>query len=227
MKTMKWVVAALITVPLTTRADIISNPVADGTIVVDTSRSDWAGLTAYTADPVDAASGDVDFDTHFMAHDNTYLFIRYTTHGGPGFASAWRYSIYLDIDQDRSTGYIGGGGQFSIGADVLIQGASMYSFAGANQTTFSWNFVGSGSFNEQSNDYELSFALSSIPGLGIQFDWIALGDNFPNTDDYVPDGGNGGPAGTFHTYVIPEPGTALLFAVGLGVLSLFRRARCV
>ncbi len=204
-------------------ADIISNPVADGSIVVDADRTDWTAITAYTGDPSDAAAGDVDFDTFFMAHDSLNLYIRYTTHDGPGFASAWRYNIFLDMDQDRNTGYIGGGSQFSIGADLLIQGATVFSFAGASQTTFAWNFVGPGSWNELSNDIEMSFLQSGLPGLGTQFDWIALGDNFPNTDDYVPDGGSGGSSGAFHTYVIPEPGTAALFVGGLAALGFLRR----
>ena len=204
-------------------ADIISNPVADGTITVDASRTDWAGLTSYTVDPADAVSGDVDFERLTLAHDSDDIFIRYTTYTGPGFGSAWRYDIFIDTDQDRTTGYIGGGGQFSIGAEILLQGVSVFSFAGGTQTTFSWNFAGSGSYNEQPNDFEIAVTQSSIPGLGTQFDWVAFGDNFPNTDDYLPDGGNGGGAGQFHSYVIPEPGAFALLACGVVLAGAARR----
>lgn len=206
---------------LPVRADLISNPVAEGAITVDASRADWAGLTSYTTDAQDAGAGEVDFQTFTLAHDGDELFIRYTTYDGPGFGSAWRYNIFLDIDQNRATGYIGGSSQFSVGADVLIQGATAFSFAGGDQTTFSWNLVGGGSYNELANDLEITMARANLTGLDQQFNWIAFGDN--GTPDYVPDGSSGGSGGSFHTYVVPEPGTALLLAGGLAVAGLARR----
>lgn len=202
-------------------SDLISNPVADGTITVDASRTDWAGLTSYPTDAQDAGAGDVDFQTFTLAHDSDEVLIRYTTYDGPGFGSAWRYNIFIDIDQNRSTGYIGGGSQFSVGADILIQGATAFSFAGGDQTTFSWNFIGGGSFNELANDLEISVARANLTGLDQQFNWIAFGDN--GAPDYVPDGGSGGSGGSFHTYVVPEPGTVLLLAGGLTMVGLARR----
>lgn len=224
MRTMGIGLAVLLLAGTAARGDMISNPVGDGGIVVDGSRAEWAGLTSYPSDSVDTPPGDVDFDTFTFAHDSLTLYIRYTTHDGPGFGSAWRYNIFVDADQDRNTGFVGGGGQLPIGADLLIQGASTFSFTGGDQTTFSWNFIGGGSYNEVANDLELGIAVSLLPGLGPQFDWVGFGDN--STPDYVPDGGASGPSGDYHTYVIPEPATALLLLGGFGLVTALRgRAR--
>lgn len=218
------ILAAAVMAPLG-YADLLSNPINGGTITVDTNRLDWSGLSSYTQDDDDAPTGEVDWRTFTMAHDGTSLYIRYTTWDGPGYTNASRYNIFIDRDQDRDTGFYGGGAELSIGAELLLQGIYLYSWAGTtNQGEWAWSSIGQASWNELTNDYELAF---SIAWLGMTnrtlFNWVAMADQA--TRDYVPDDGGGGSTGGYHTYAIPEPGSVVLLSIGvLSALALRRRS---
>lgn len=215
-----WTLLMLV-LAATATAEFVSNPVFDGAITVDQSRTDWELVTPYSRDPQDA-SGGADYDTIWMAHDSSTLYIRFTTYdGSPPFATdSWRYNIFVDLDQNRNTGFIGGAAQFSVGAEFLIQGISVWAFAGQNQTDWLWNYVGSGLWNNLGNDVELAFPVSLFSGMGTQFNWIGFGDSTP--PDHVPDTADNGESGQFHTYGIPEPTLVGLYVFGL-LLTICRR----
>lgn len=208
-------------------AAVLSNPVLPGTITVDSSRADWSGLSAYPQDPQDA-SGGVDYDRIWIANDCGYLYFRILTYAGspPLSTDGWRYNLFIDIDQDRNTGFYGAVGEYSIGADFLIQGISVFQFAGSSQSTWAWNYLGSASWNEQPNDVEMSIPMSLINiSWGSNFNWIAWSDSIPF--DYLPDTANLGLLGDYHTYqikcAIPEPGTVGLLAIGTILAAALRR----
>ncbi len=219
----------------TADADLIStlNNTTDG-ITIDSDRSDWAGLTAYPDDSAGEpgiGAFDVDWDTITLANssDLSTFYIRYQLNNAADFGSFPAfYNLFIDTDEDRGTGYIGGGSQLPIGAEYLLQGATLYAFTGgASQTAFSWGFVtaltSDNSFS--SLDITFSMAASSI-GNADTFDFVALGDNGlnGNTPDYYPDDGNTGSGGDYFKYTaVPEPVTAGLLFVGEALLSLRRR----
>lgn len=210
----------------------LSNPSAG--MAVDGSRADWTGVTPYTDDST-GESGigafDVDWERISMAHatDGSVLFVRYQQANAADFNSFPAfYNLYIDVDQDRNTGYFGGGSQFAVGADYLVQGVSVFSFAGAGQTDFSWNFVGGGSFDNSFSSLDLEWSIAtSLIGSPESFHFLVYADNAlnGNTPDYYPDSANGGSSGGYFQYVIPEPGSLPLALVAAALVGAYRRIR--
>jgi spherulation-specific family 4 protein len=178
----------------------LSNPVANGSIVVTgNDRTDWAGVPAYDVDGADTAGPEVDYRQVQVAHDDDNFYFRFqlNTSGFLGF----RHNVFIDVDQDRSTGFRGSGDQLSIGAEYLLQGSSVFSFAGASATTWGWSFLGTQPWDDfPTTDIETQIPRSLI-GNPAGFDFVLFGDN-TGTDDYYPNSGEGGPAGDLLRYLV-------------------------
>jgi len=206
------------------QADLIqtrSNPVGDGTMAVDTGRGDWSGLTAFNADPDDAPAGETDWQAVTIAHDSSSFYIRYLLHDGPGLN--FRYNMLIDTDQNRGTGYIGDTSQFAVGAEYMVQGATLFQYTGSGTDWF-WSDLGLKPWDESiANDVEIGFDQADI-GSPESFDFVLWGDN-ATTDDMYDDTGAGGGSGGYFEYTtnIPEPSTAAL--VGLSLLAMLRLRR--
>ena len=159
----------------------LSNPVADNSINTsggNNDRSDWVTTTAFTTDADE--SNATDFQSITVAHDTAKFYIReqlYRTTNSGFFAS--NQILFFDTDQSRANGYTGPSGNYSIGAEFLLEGLSLYAFTGGgSQTSFSWNYVGSVSYDDfPTNDHELSFSRSLL-GSPTTFDLIAVTDYF-------------------------------------------------
>jgi len=201
----------------------LSNPIAANSITIDNTREGWESAVPYTSDPSGdgGGGGNIDWITITMAHDGDELYIRYEVDDGPRFDpdNAFRYSVFVDIDRNRNTGYIGEFGQISIGADMLFQGrydtgtvkASVFRFIGAGATTWSWSLISDNSFDDQvpsgtKRDIEWKTLISDLDVSGSfvnSFNWVATQEGGIN--DFYPDGGNGGAAGDFNTYTFSFP----------------------
>lgn len=199
-----------------------SNSVADGTLVMDGSRSDWNGLTAFNADPNEGSTQDWSVAT--IANDSSNFYFRYQFNATQGLDS--NVMIFLDTDNSRSSGFTG---SLPIGADFMIQGIFIYAYAGSGGTDFTWNNIGGVNYDTAvTNDFEFSMARSTI-GAVTSFGLVYLaqgtiGVGGPAYDDYYPDSGNGGPTGGYLAYTtVPEPATNLLILGGLGMLVGSRR----
>ena len=201
------------------------NPVANGTITVapgDNDRSDWAGIPTYPLDSTGDAA-DIDYESVQVAHDdeNFYFHFIFAAQASPQFFG-FMHNLYLDTDTDRGTGFIGGGGFLSIGADYLVQGTSNHSFAGATQETWGWNWLGGLPWDDfPTTDVELKIPRAAI-GSPESFDFFLNAATAP--EDYYPNNATGGDTGDYFRYsTIPEPAAATL--LGLGVLGLTARRR--
>ncbi|MEM8493931.1 MAG: PEP-CTERM sorting domain-containing protein [Planctomycetota bacterium] len=206
-----------------------SNEVADGTIVVDFNaegdrRLGWEGINPYTPLDVDADTTPVlGIESLSMAHDSSNFYMRMfmdafdVNEPGQSFFGAF-HTIFLDTDQDRSTGYIGDDGDptltdglLPIGADYLIQGPALFRFGnlgnpgGANQELFTWGGIipfGNMIYDDDPvSDIELQIGRDQI-GNPEAFDWIALTDDLSFiTQDTFPNNVFAGPdEGEFFTY---------------------------
>jgi hypothetical protein len=205
----------------------LSNVVADGTIVIGGGGAGWAGLTPFQADPNEGSTQDWHRVT--IANDTSYFYFRYEMNAGAVYP-AWQYALYLDTDLSRSTGFIGGSGQLSIGADVIIEGAGAYSFSPSAGTSWSIeSYLGEAtySFNGDYTVIEFSVPISVLGTDTFNFLLVGSGEVAGNHyDDYYLDSSNQGETGGYLQYTaVPEPGALLLTTAGLGWVVLRRRHR--
>jgi hypothetical protein len=206
----------------------LNNTVADGAIVINPSRTDWTNLTPYVSDPNENSS--VDWSQVTIANDSSNLYIRYLMNASTGLNTSTMF--FIDTDSNRDTGYIGGSSQFSIGAEYMIQGATIYSFIGSTPITWDWNFIGGVNYDTFPNtDMTFSLALSQI-GSPTTFSFLlfSTGDILGSYyEDYYVDNANLGAAGGYLSYTtVPEPTTTALLLGGLalaGVRTLRRFRR--
>lgn len=205
----------------------LSNVVADGTIVIGGGGGGWTGLTGFQTDPNEGAT--LDWHQVTIANDSTNYYIQYQMNAGTYYPD-WQYAIYFDTDLSRSTGFIGGGGQFPIGADFMIQGSNLYSYAPTAGTDWSAStFLSSVTYSYTGGFATIEFSVP-ISTFGTNtFNFLLLGTGeIAGTyyEDYYVDSANQGATGGYLQYTtVPEPGTSCLAAIGLGAVLLRRRGR--
>ncbi len=207
----------------------LNNTVADGAIVIGPDRSDWDDLTPYDSDPNEELL--VDWSQVTVANDSTNLYIRYIMNASYGLNTSTMF--FIDTDSNRNTGFTGTGGQFSLGAEFMIQGATLYSFIGGTPTAWEWSLpVAEGNYNISTNlDMVYSLELAKI-GTPTTFSFLLLTD-YSAADifysDYYTDNSNLGANGEYFSYTtVPEPTTTALLLGGLalaGVRTLRRLRR--
>lgn len=194
----------------------LSNQVGTTLITVEDSRSGWENAIPYTNDP----SGDngetdqIDWKTITIAHDCDDLYVRYEVYDGPPFVpDGFRYNLLVDVDKNSLTGYRGTGKNFSIGADLLIQGGqdkvTTFKFVnGDNQEGWGWQQIDYYPVSELTSanggrdiEYRIRISDLNIFGNGVtSFDWVAWADSSAGNSDFYPDDGYLGDAGDFNTY---------------------------
>jgi len=201
-----------------------NNPVANGAIFVaglDPDRSDWAGITPYQAD-VDAVLPVLSIESVSIAHDDNSFFFREIMDAFDPLDAQQSFfgshhAFFIDTDQDRSTGFIGGDGDpltddgtLAIGADYWIEGPGIFKFGtlanpgGANQELFTWATVvpfGFVNFDDSPpSDIEIEIPRANL-GSPTAFDFFAYTtlETFETQDTY-PNAGFGHPLGDYFTY---------------------------
>jgi len=114
---------------------VVSNPVTN--ITIDGSIGDWSGVTSFGLDPDDISGPDnpLDWREAWVAHDNESLYIAFRNDGI--FEISWGHGIYIDTDNDRTTGFRGFSDEFALGADILLETDDVYRYTGTG-TSWSW-----------------------------------------------------------------------------------------
>ena len=171
--------------PPPTGGQTMSNPVANGSITVTTTdRSDWSAIPAYDADPSETGGVEVDYESIQVAHDDTNFYLRMQLYSSVSLD--YHHNLLIDVDFDQGTGFIGGGGQFAVGAEYLLQGSNLYEFTGATQTSWGWNFLGVMPVNAAPNtDIEMLIPRAML-GSPVGFDFALFGDNTTVPMDLYP-----------------------------------------
>ncbi|WP_197524736.1 spherulation-specific family 4 protein [Botrimarina hoheduenensis] len=184
----------------------LSNPVAEGAIMIDSSRSDWSGLSAYSPDVDDTTSSSLDIVEVTLANDPDELFVRLTLDGsttplGNG------HRLLIDVDGQRGTGYLGGSEQFALGADYLILSDRLFAFQGLTQDVFSWSFLADLSTDDSTpSDIEWAILLSDLGSPDVLNFFVETTSSAGN--DYLPSRAVDGLAGGFYRYKIGTPPVA-------------------
>jgi hypothetical protein len=204
----------------------MSNVVSDGTIIIGENSAVWSTLTGFVTDPNEGL--EQDWHQITIASDTSYFYFRYEMNASLPYPD-WRYALYLDTDLSRETGFVGGGSQFPIGADYMVQGDTVFSYpqnAGTAWDSASsvgvldglWSFYG---------DYTtIEFAIpKSWIGGTESFNFLLLGTSSDWSEDYYVDSSNQSSGGWLQYTTVPEPGAAVLCGFGVGAMFLRRRRR--
>ncbi len=139
----------------------ISNPVVNGGITVNGSKSDWSGLTLFANDPDDIPGGNtIDWLRAGMAHSSSTVYLLYENRGpvnrsrNRGSFLPWGWQTFIDTDSNASTGFPLDSG---IGADYLVEGQHVFRYNGSG-----WNWTDMGTATSRFNGHiaELSFPRS-------------------------------------------------------------------
>jgi hypothetical protein len=208
-----------------TLVETLNNTVADGTIDgSDLTNSNWSGVVGYQTDPNEGST--VDWHQISIANDTNNFYIRYQMNASP--ALDFNLRIFFDTDLDRGTGYIGGDAQFSVGAEFMIEGATLYQFTGAGQTVWGWSTIGSlGADGSYALDYTLGIPIASLDTDTFNFLLFSEGNigGSPYRDYYVDSSDLGDSGGYLQYSTVPEPGAVVLIGLGLGAVLLYRRRK--
>ncbi|MGB1309666.1 MAG: SGNH/GDSL hydrolase family protein [Leucothrix sp.] len=136
----KTLVSAVIgTLSFSATAATVSNPVSDGSIVIDAGITDWASIASfgYDADTLSDVGVKADYLEGWMAHDNDNLYVAYRNNGDIDTANWWSWQVYFNTDDLPSTGYQA---LDTGGAEYLLQASNIYQYTGTGND-WSWQFL--------------------------------------------------------------------------------------
>lgn len=105
----------------------LTNRVPNGSIVTDGSLSDWTAVAPSPADPSGDGIPGQDWRQLWMAHDDTYIYLR-LERAPESLPFGDGYRIAIDTDQNPATGITSVGGvTLPIGAEYVTNGANAIS----------------------------------------------------------------------------------------------------
>ncbi len=184
-----------------------SNPLPDGRIEVadgDPDRSDWEGIPWYEEDDDLDELYPVDIGQLQVAHDSQNVYFHLTSLAWDT-EETWRVGTFVDVDDDPTTGYTGG--WLAVGADRLIEGASVFSFNAATQAEWGWEWVADLPRDQTSmRDVEVAVPRVSL-GNPEAINFLLFANNaldFSLPDDIYPNTA-GSPTGDSLRYELTDP----------------------
>ncbi len=194
------------TLEYTVLAGQISNSGTTGAIIVDGTFGDWAKYTAFGTKPSDitGVTNAVDWQNCGMANDAANFYLAYQNYNTVVLNAG--YSTYIDTDNSRTTGFRGGGDNFPVGAEYVVQGNSIYKYTGSG-TDWSWSYVGACGSATSGSNAELSIPRSYL-GNPTNLHLFFYGDNGVfggSVADYYPmDASLVGGGGSYFTYNVAD-----------------------
>ena len=120
------------------------------------------------------------------------LKFRFRFAGPVDFSKGAAYNVFLDTDHNGASGFKGSSGEFPIGADYLIQGATIFQYSGSGKD-WAWTQLEAPAFEIKENELLLTVDLDKIGAPSGPVDFFCFGDNeAPGVEgtkpDVMPDG---------------------------------------
>ena len=200
------------------------------TITLDGSLSDWLPSDVmYSASEIGAGAPVAStFTSVSVANDSSYVYVALQHPAPTSILDPWITSVYLDTDMTSTTGF--NSGWMTAGYDGLVQyGASgttysAYSFAGASQAAWGWNWVGliNYSYSDLVTEWAIPISALGMTGNQMRMEFNATGTGV-TTETWAYQWESG--VGTYTIAVVPEPSVIGLLALGIGGLFIRVRTR--
>ena len=198
------------------------------TMTLDGSLSDWhPSDVMYSASEIGAGAPLAStFTSVSVANDSSFVYVAFQHPAATTINDPWTTSVFLDTDMTSTTGF--NGGWMTAGYDHLVQyGASgttysAYSFNGASQPGWGWNWVGLIDYSYSGLVTEWAIPISAL-GLTtdqMRMEFNVTGGGATETWAYQWESS----VGTY-TVAVPEPGSVSLLALGIGALFMGVKAR--
>ena len=152
--------------------------------ILDGDLVDWLSVTSFGNDPDDItdANTQADWLEAWAAHDNNNLYFAYQNDGEIGSVK-WPYQVFIDTDDDPSTGYKITG---SMGAEFLLEGPNLRRYAGLG-ANWKWDTLAvTGSATDGAYS-EIAIPRSVLGGIS-SFRVIFKALNQPFTGSFSPEG---------------------------------------
>lgn len=159
-------------------------------IKIDNKCDEWKDIKPLAEDPKgDVSNNDVvDYLDFSAVRGSDSLYISYACVNPMDWnTNAWRYNVFINTDDNLTTGYKGYDGSWHIGADYLVQGGKLFKFTGTGPMAWEWKEIESLSYSVEGARAEVKVPYNSLeikPGQKIEI--LLHGDN-ANTVDFVPD----------------------------------------
>ena len=132
---------------------------------------------------VDAAESlfPVDWIKVYAKKDGMFLRIAYQCRTPIDFSFAAAYSVFIDVDNNRKTGFVGGMNDFPIGADYLLQGSTLYRYdyhgVGDYGIDWQWSTVDTVKHEIDGTEAEFWVPIKLLDNAGARVGIIFYGDN--------------------------------------------------
>lgn len=135
----------------------------------------------------------VDFTNVWMLKiDNDYYFCYSCSKPVDWQGNAWRYNIFVDTDNNPDTGYKGFDGNWALGVEYMVQGPTLFSFAGTGPTAWEWKKMTEVQLKTSlsGNTAIIKVPATLFEGKPVEIKAIFQGDNQSEKNyitDFVPD----------------------------------------
>jgi hypothetical protein len=149
----------------------IEAPVATSSVVIDGNFADWADVASVGAglNLANTAGNELDLTALKVSHSDTHLNFLYENENA--VTLSWGYTLYFDTDRDPQTGFA----MWDIGADYMLQGATLYRYTGTG-SDWSWAFVESAASAVNGNAAELAVTRAGL-GNPTSVNYLFYGEN--------------------------------------------------
>lgn len=162
-------------------------------ISLDGQRDDWESIPVSASDPddIDYPGTEVDWRNFWVAKDDFHVYLAFENDTPIDLENnEWAYSIFIDQDGKKETGFRGPLNDYPLGAEFILQGKFIHRYNGSGND-WSWKFMKGLSSGSSSNFFELQIPRQIFSEDATRLHFFLVGQNSAfgkyRDVDYVPD----------------------------------------